>query len=135
MYWESSLFQFCAAAAAAESLQSYPTLCDSVDGSAPGFSVPGILQARMMKYTAISFFSAYSVINFIFLLLLKTRVDSFYNFKVCLLIASNLCTCTCKITNEILWPFQGKFWLNTVNVYMYIYIFMCVSICVCIICM
>ena len=35
-----------AAAAAAKSLQSCPTLCDSIDGSPPGFPVPGILQAR-----------------------------------------------------------------------------------------
>ena len=36
-----------AAAAAAKSLQSCPTLCDSIDGSPPGSSVPGILQARV----------------------------------------------------------------------------------------
>ena len=34
------------AAAAAKSLQSCPTLCDPIDGSLPGFTVPGILQAR-----------------------------------------------------------------------------------------
>ena len=32
--------------AAAKSLQSCPTLCDLIDGSPPGFPVPGILQAR-----------------------------------------------------------------------------------------
>ena len=37
-----------AAAAAAKSLQSCPTLCDSRDGSPPGLSVPGILQARTL---------------------------------------------------------------------------------------
>ena len=35
-------------AAAAKSLQSCPTLCDSIDGSPPGSSVPGILQARTL---------------------------------------------------------------------------------------
>ena len=35
-----------AAAAAAKLLQSCPTLCDPIDGSPPGSSVPGILQAR-----------------------------------------------------------------------------------------
>ena len=35
-----------AAAAAAMSLQSCPTLCDPIDGSPPGSAVPGILQAR-----------------------------------------------------------------------------------------
>ena len=38
-----------AAAAAAKPLQSRPTLCDPIDGSPPGFSVPGILQARTPK--------------------------------------------------------------------------------------
>ena len=44
-----------AAAAAAQSLQSCPTLCDPIDGSPPGSSVPGILQARMLEWVAISF--------------------------------------------------------------------------------
>ena len=38
-----------AAAAAAESLQSCPTLCDPIDGSPPGCLVPGILQARTLS--------------------------------------------------------------------------------------
>ena len=37
-----------AAAAAAKSLQSCLTLCDPIDGSLPGSSVPGILQARTL---------------------------------------------------------------------------------------
>ena len=37
-----------AAAAAAKSRQSCPTLCDPTDGSPPGFSVPGTLQARTL---------------------------------------------------------------------------------------
>ena len=40
------VYIFSTAAAAAESLQSCPTLCDPVDGSPPGSSVPGILQAK-----------------------------------------------------------------------------------------
>ena len=44
-----------AAAAAAKSLQSCPTLCDPIDSSPPGFPVPGILQARTLKWVAISF--------------------------------------------------------------------------------
>jgi len=43
-----------AAAAAAKSLQSCPTLCDSIDNSPPGSSVPGILQARTLEWVAIS---------------------------------------------------------------------------------
>ena len=42
-----------AAAAAAKSLQSYPTLCDPIDGSPPGSPVPGILQARTLEWVAI----------------------------------------------------------------------------------
>jgi len=42
------------AAAAAKSLQLYPTLCDPIDDSPPGFSVPGILQARILEWVAIS---------------------------------------------------------------------------------
>ena len=45
-------------AAAAESLQSYPTLCDPRDGSPPGCPVPGILQARTLEWVAISFSDA-----------------------------------------------------------------------------
>ena len=44
-----------AAAAAAKSLQSCPILCDPIDGSPPGSSVPGILQARTLEWVAISF--------------------------------------------------------------------------------
>ena len=46
-----------AAAAAAKSLQSCPTLCDPRDGSPPGSSVPGILQARILEWDAIAFSS------------------------------------------------------------------------------
>ena len=47
-----------AAAAAAKSLQSCPTLCDPIDGSPPGSPVPGILQARTLEWAAISFSNA-----------------------------------------------------------------------------
>ena len=43
------------AAAAAKSLQSCPTLWDPIDGSPPGSSAPGILQARILEWVAISF--------------------------------------------------------------------------------
>ena len=47
-----------AAAAAAKSLQSCPTLCDPIDSSPPGSTVPGILQARTLEWVAISFCNA-----------------------------------------------------------------------------
>ena len=46
------------AAAATKSLQSCPTLCDSIDGSPPGSPIPGILQARTLEWVAISFSNA-----------------------------------------------------------------------------
>ena len=48
-----------AAAAAAKSLQSCPTLCDPIDGSPPGSTFPGILQARTLEWVAISFSNAW----------------------------------------------------------------------------
>ena len=47
------------AAAAAKALQSCPTLCDPIDGSPPGFAIPGILQARTLEWVAISFSNAW----------------------------------------------------------------------------
>ena len=40
-------------AAAAKLLQSCPTLYDPIDGSPPGSSVPGILQARIVEWVAV----------------------------------------------------------------------------------
>ena len=48
---------FNAAAAAANSLQSCPTLCDPIDGSLPGSPILGTLQARTLEQVAISFSS------------------------------------------------------------------------------
>ena len=48
-----------AAAAAAKSLQSCPTLCDPIDGNLPGSPIPGILQARTLEWVAISFSNAW----------------------------------------------------------------------------
>ena len=48
-----------AAAAAAKSLQLCPTLCDPIDGSPLGSSVPGILQAGTLEWVAISFSNAW----------------------------------------------------------------------------
>ena len=44
---------------AAKSLQLCPILCDPIDGSPPGSSVPGILQARTLEWVAISFSNAW----------------------------------------------------------------------------
>ena len=44
--------------AAAKLLQPCPTLCNPIDGSLPGSTVPGILQARTLEWVAISFSNA-----------------------------------------------------------------------------
>ena len=48
-----------AAAAAAKSLQSCPTLWNPIDSSPPGSPIPGILQARTLEWVAISFSNAW----------------------------------------------------------------------------
>ena len=47
------------ATATAKSLQSCLALCDPIDGSPPGSSAPGILQARTLEWAAISFSNAW----------------------------------------------------------------------------
>ena len=57
--WKRQCQNSSTAAAAAKSLQSCPTLCDPIDSSLPGSAVPGILQARTLKWVAISFSNAW----------------------------------------------------------------------------
>ena len=52
-------FMSAAAAAAAKLLQSCPTLCNPMDCSPSGFSVHGILQARILEWVAIFFSNAW----------------------------------------------------------------------------
>ena len=54
--WE--IWKFYNIAAAAKSLQSCLTLCNPINGSPPGSSVPGILQARILEWVAIAFSNA-----------------------------------------------------------------------------
>ena len=46
------------ATVAAKLLQSCLTLCDPIDSGPPGSPVPGILQARILEWVAISFSNA-----------------------------------------------------------------------------
>ena len=55
----SELLTTFTAAAAAKSLQSCSTLCDPIDGSLPGSTVLGILQARTLEWVAIAFSNAW----------------------------------------------------------------------------
>ena len=59
LYFSRSIAPFLSAAAAtAKSLQSCPTLCYPIDGSPPDSPIPGILQARILEWVAISFSNA-----------------------------------------------------------------------------
>jgi len=62
------------AAAAAKSSQSCPTLCNPIDGSPKGSSVPRILRARILEWVAISFSNAWKW---------KVKVKSFSHVCVC----------------------------------------------------
>ena len=44
-----------AKSATAKLIQLCPTLCNPIDGSPPGSTVPGILQARTLEWVVISF--------------------------------------------------------------------------------
>ena len=57
-FWFLIVTSIHAAAAAAKSLQSCPTLCDPIESSPPGSAIPGILQAKTLERVAISFSSA-----------------------------------------------------------------------------
>ena len=60
IYWTDNLQALLpVAAASAKSLQLCPTLCNPIDGSPPGSSIPGILQARTLEWVAISFSNAW----------------------------------------------------------------------------
>ena len=55
---QTQYLSFCYRIAAAKSLQSCPTLCNTIDSSTPGSPVPGFLQARILEWVAISFSNA-----------------------------------------------------------------------------
>ena len=64
-----SAFALSVAAAAAKSRQSCPTLCDPIDGSPTGSSVPGIVQARILEWVAISFSNYYLWSSMVFMVM------------------------------------------------------------------
>ena len=81
------LRKLAAAANAAKSLQSCPTLCNSRDGSPPGSPVPGILQARTLEWVTISFSNAWKWKVKVKSL---TRVQLFFNPMDCSLSGSSI---------------------------------------------
>ena len=58
MEWPWAKGRNAAAATAAKSLQSCPTLCNPTDSSPSGSTVPGVLQARTLEWVAIAFSNA-----------------------------------------------------------------------------
>ena len=69
------------AAAAAKSLQSCPTLCDPIDGSPPGSTVPGILQARVLEWDAIAFSNQYELVDIYFILWVISN-NTLFNLQI-----------------------------------------------------
>ena len=69
-----------AAAAAAKSLQSCPTLCDLIGGSPPGSSIPGILQARVLEWVAIAFSESIMVtcLTLLIMLYIYEEINIYY---------------------------------------------------------
>ena len=57
VFWPRGMWDL-SSPAAAKSSQSSPTLCDPIDSSPTGSSVPGNLQARILESVAISFSNA-----------------------------------------------------------------------------
>ena len=78
-------------AATAKSLQSCPILCNPIDGSPPGSPVPGILQARILEWVAISFSNAYLLAHLKNLPAIQTKYWVDHCPKYILNIDLNLC--------------------------------------------
>ena len=57
--WRTLNIKYYIIAATAKSLQSSLTLCDPIDGGPPSSAIPGILQARIVEWVAISFSNAW----------------------------------------------------------------------------
>ena len=106
----------------AKSLQSCPTLCNPIDGSPPGSAIPGILQARILEWVAISFSNAWKR---------KVKVKSLSHVW---LLATPW---TAAYQAPLSMDFPGKstgvgchYLLQCVCVYIYIYICVCVCMCI-----
>ena len=65
--------------AAAKSRQSCSTLCDPIDSSPPGSAIPGILQARILEWVAISFSIMSAILHILFLILTVILESIYFN--------------------------------------------------------
>ena len=104
-HWSGGYYPIAAAAAAA-SLQSCPTLWDPIDGSPPGSPIPGILQARTLEWVAISFSNAWKwkvkVKSLSCVWLLATPLSLYCSWKM-LQVGSHLQSASCLEK----WNFPG----------------------------
>ena len=107
-----SFSSLAAAAAAAKSLQSCPTLCDPIDGSPPGSPVPGILQARTLEWVAISFSNAWKW---------KGKAKSLSHVRL----FSTLWTAPTRLLHP--WDFQLKVCLNRIK---FTWLQQCFNLCI-----
>ena len=99
--WECCLTA--AAATAAKSLQSCPTLCDPMDCSLPGFSIHGIFQAKVLEWGAIAFSNSLLPTHNFFL----TEIYWVYNVVLVSgvqqsdsVIRAYVCACVCLVAQS-----------------------------------
>ena len=115
-----------AAAAAAKLLQSCPTLCDPTEGSPPGSPVPGILQARIVEWVAISFSNAWKW---------KVKVKSLSHVWLVATprTAAHQAPLSMGFSRQEYWsgvPLPPLIYMLSIYIYIYIYVCVCVSVCV-----
>ena len=104
LHMECICFSAAAAAAAAKSLQSCPTLCDPIDGSPPGSPVPGILQANWGRVPLVLLFSVCPTLSFPHCVHRSgPHVGSLdrpcRNKFICTIFLFHICVCVCVYAN------------------------------------
>ena len=80
-------------AAAANSLQSCPTLCDPIDGSPPGSAVPGILQARIHIWRLLNVYPHTDILNVLMDYCFTWSFESNFSLNILLLRFTHITVC------------------------------------------
>ena len=99
MYYKTFLTE----ALCAKSIQSCPTLCNSIDGSPPGSPIPGIRQARTLEWVAISFSN---ILHFAYSLIFWCTLELFTRFSSCKL----FCYEHSCISHSFVWLLAFSVW-------------------------
>ena len=102
-----------AAAAAAKSLQSCPTLCDPIDSSPPDSSVHGIFQARVLEWGAIAFSKACPLNSPNALGILQPKALSQGTLTTGKIACEHFCTPVSSWT----WVFSSWYWFGILSLY------------------